>query len=122
MERGLGHDMASINRRCTRRSRTCKVTVHPSLWHLAGPHSASFTRRRAAEGKFSFPAPSGATKAHCRAPGPASRHIGGFVRAPQASPNPSFNASPNGWPVLPCLRHFGYRRSQFRPVQPLGPR
>ena len=45
-----------------------------------------------------------------------------FVVALQASPNPSFNASPNGWPGLPCLGHFAYPPSQFMPGQPLGPR
>jgi hypothetical protein len=86
------------------------------------PSSVSSTRRRAAEEKCALPSPCSAAKAHYRAPGPASRQTGGFVHLPQALPNPSFNASPNGWPGLPFLGHFSYRPIQVMPGQPSGPR
>ncbi len=96
-KRGIGHGMASINQRRTRRSKTCKVTVHPSLRHLAGLNSASFTRRRATQAKFFLSASCCAAKAHCRAPVPASRYTWGFVPTPRALPNTSLNASPNSY-------------------------
>jgi hypothetical protein len=40
----------------------------------------------------------------------------------RAVPNPSFNASPNSWPGLPFLGHFGYRPIQVMPGQLSGPR
>ena len=86
------------------------------------PASASSTRRCARCEPGALPRSCSAARAHLRAPGPASRHTGGFVVALRALPNPSVNASPNGWPVLPCLGHFAYPPSQFRPGQPPGPR
>jgi hypothetical protein len=118
----MGLDMSSMKHRRIRRSGTGKVAVHLWLWHLAGSNSASFTRRRTTEEKFCLPMPCSAAKAHCCAPGPPSRHAWGFVGAPQALPNPSFNASPNGWPGQPFLGQLGYRPIQVRPGQPPGPR
>ena len=94
----------------------------PSKCNATGVAVGAVPRRRAGRSGLALPRPCSAEKAPYRAPGPASRHTGGFAGAPHASPNPSFNASPNGWPVLPFLGHFGYRPIQFRPGQPPGPR
>ena len=45
-----------------------------------------------------------------------------IARRARAVPNHSFNASPNNWPGLPCLRQISYRRSHVMPGQLSGPR
>ena len=60
----------------------------------------------------------GAAQAPLRAPRPASA----FTAAPFTTwPNPSFNASPNGWPALPCPAPHRLSSQSVQARPPVGP-